>query len=102
MCMGCGAYQRPYPWTEEPGARPVPWYGEAVDVSKTPEGGGYALFSEPLTDRREAHRVAFEAERTRATERRDAGWFIRHGLLPAFWEIKTDEQTGDLLYREKT
>jgi hypothetical protein len=61
-----------------------------------PDGSGFVVLSEALQDLREAHRIAFKWERARAEERRDATWFTHHGLLPPWWVLKKDPETGDL------
>lgn len=100
FCAGCGAYQYPYPWEIEPYGRPVPWNGTAVPVGAWPVGATLTRLSDTSHDWRAVHLVAFEAEKKAAEEHMDAGWFIRHGLIPPFWETKLDEETGDILVRK--
>jgi hypothetical protein len=101
FCAGCGAFQYPYPWKIEPHERPVPWYGEEIDHrSWWPDGATLTRLSDTSHDWRTVHLVAFEVAKSVAFERKDAGWFIRHGLIPPFWETKIDEETGDILVRK--
>lgn len=107
ICLCCGGFQRPLPSSFPMSHGPVdphtfPWCGTeaAASAVSLPEGARIDLLGEATTDLRAAHAAAFAVAAKDAHKRRDAAWFLNHGQMPSFWEVKADEKTGDLLYRE--